>query len=250
MAIRNDITVRWDLDPRLIIIDASSLEIKMQDLIDTLRTIEATPEAIDKPDILKSSGKEDLGGGTTVGLTVELQNAKIYFEERSWILTSGTCKTSDSIGEYLYDSSASFLTDEIEVGFIIQNDNTNAVATILQVVDNSTLYSLPLSNGSNEVWTIGDEYHVLPNELCATTGGNLVAVDASLNAMYPILQSPNVQSTLTSSSSATATDLADLANFVWEKDITGYTDPSTAGYTLWNNVKRTVNKIIPFLFST
>ena len=219
MAIRNDIIVRWDLSPRLIIIDASSLEISMQDLIDTLRTLEATVEGIDEPYILNASGKEALGAGVTVGLTVELQNARIYFGQRTWVDASGTTTSADPTGTYLYDNTADFITSDIDEGNIAFNTTTGAMATVLTVAS-ETLYTLPLTGGSRQTWEIGDSYSIYPNELCSTQGGNLVAIDASGNELYPILQSPNVQSTLTSSSAATSQNLeaiqyASYQNGVW-----------------------------------
>jgi len=207
MSVRDDITIRWDLSPRLIIIDSSSLEINMQDLIDTLRTLEAQPEAIDNDYILNASGKEDLGGGVTVGLTVELQDAYIYFEQRTWVDASGTATVINSTGEYLTDSTADFITDGIDIGNIAFNTTTASMATIISIDNSTTLYTLPLTGGIRQDWQIGDGYSIYPNELCSTEGGNLVAIDASGNALYPILQAPNVQSTLTSSSSATSQNL-------------------------------------------
>jgi hypothetical protein len=55
----------------------------MQDILDTLRYLEAQPNAMDEPSIVDASGKEPLGGDVKVGLTVSLQNAQINFEERT-----------------------------------------------------------------------------------------------------------------------------------------------------------------------
>ena len=118
MAVRDDITIRWDLSPRLIIIDASSSELSMQDTIDTLRTLEALPSGIDEPTLLASSGKESLGAGVTVGLTVELQNAQVYFEQRSWIVTTATIDASDSTGTYVYSDGA--FSDSIEAAALLR----------------------------------------------------------------------------------------------------------------------------------
>ena len=225
MAVRNDITVRWDLSPRLIIIDASSSEITMQDLIDTLRTLEALPSGIDEPYLMNSSGKENLGGGTTVGLTVELQNAQIYFSERSWTKAYGTIDASDATGTYLYDSGADFINAGITRGYVAFNI-VGAMATILTVDSSNILYTLPLSGGPRQDWQVGDTYAIYPNELCATAGGNLVAVDASGNELYPILQSPNVQSTLTSSSSATNVELDAIQYSSYQNSV--WLDPSSS----------------------
>ena len=61
----------------------------MQDLYDTLRWNEAMAVAVDDASIVAGSGKENLGGGTKVGLTIKLLNAKVAFEARPsepWVL--------------------------------------------------------------------------------------------------------------------------------------------------------------------
>lgn len=55
----------------------------MQDILDTLRNEEAKTSNMDDLSIVSASGKEPLGAGTYVGLTVALQNATIGFEARS-----------------------------------------------------------------------------------------------------------------------------------------------------------------------
>lgn len=81
MAIRTDISINWDVSPRIITVDSPSVEITMQDLYDTLRSME--PIQIDEPYIIAGAGKEPLGGGVVVGLTLSLNNALIAFEARS-----------------------------------------------------------------------------------------------------------------------------------------------------------------------
>ncbi|RKX93432.1 MAG: hypothetical protein DRZ90_12835 [Spirochaetes bacterium] len=104
MAIRNDFTIDWDVSPRVIIVDSPSVECTMQDLLDTLRNEEAKFANMDNPPIVDASGKEPLGGGTKVGITVALQNAVIGFETRSgpdWIscgLTGGNLVAFDTDG--------------------------------------------------------------------------------------------------------------------------------------------------------
>lgn len=91
MTVRGDITVDWVSSPRIIWVAAPSVEITIQDLVDTCRTLEATDEGIDEPHLIDAAGKEFLGGTTYVGLTATLQNAVLAFEARlgpSWILCS------------------------------------------------------------------------------------------------------------------------------------------------------------------
>lgn len=82
MAIRGDVSVNWEVSPRIITVASPSTEIVMQDLLDTLRSLEAAQVAIDNPSIVDAAGKEPLGGSVFVGLTVSLLNAKLAFQAR------------------------------------------------------------------------------------------------------------------------------------------------------------------------
>jgi len=82
MAVRTDVTIDFESSPRIITVAAPSVEITMQDLVDTVRTIEARADAIDNDHVLDAAGKQSLGGGVLVGITVTLRNAKLAFEAR------------------------------------------------------------------------------------------------------------------------------------------------------------------------
>jgi uncharacterized protein YjbI with pentapeptide repeats len=82
MAIRTDIIVDWWASPRIITVLAPSAEITMQDLVDTCRYLEDDLNSLDDEHLVDAAGKEDLGGGVKVGITVTLQNAKLAFEAR------------------------------------------------------------------------------------------------------------------------------------------------------------------------
>ncbi len=91
MAIRNDFSIDWNQSPRIIIIASPSIECTMQDLLDTLRYMEAETSAMDNKPIVDASGKEVLDETTKVGITVTLQNAIIGFEARpgpDWVVCS------------------------------------------------------------------------------------------------------------------------------------------------------------------
>ena len=83
MSIRYDVTVDWSISPRIIEIDAPSTSITIQDLVDTLRYLEALLDNMDNPYLLDATGKDDLGGGLLVGITAKLRNAKLKFQDRS-----------------------------------------------------------------------------------------------------------------------------------------------------------------------
>jgi len=109
MAVRNDLVVDWGVSPRIITVLLPSTEITIQDLHDTCRAIEATPEAMNDAILIDTAGLENLGGGTKVGLTSTLQNALLAFEVRlgpEYIqcnVTGGNVVAIDDLG-------ASFLT--------------------------------------------------------------------------------------------------------------------------------------------
>jgi len=203
MAIIPGVTVNWALSPRIIKIPAPLTEATIFDLQDTLLDLEDDEVGIAFPFLRKTSGGENLGSGVTVGWTMQLQNAQIQFESRTTALCSGVATANDPTGTILTNSAAQFVTDGIYRGCTMFNATTGAMASIVLVISDTQLQIEPLSGGSRATWEIGDTYLVYPNVQCGVTGGNLVAVDENGDAISPIMQSPNVQILLTSSSSAT-----------------------------------------------
>ena len=82
MTIRTDLTIDWEVSPRIITVASPSTEATVQDIYDTCMSLEAESGAIEDPHIIDAAGKESLGGGTSVGLTVTLLDAKLAFEAR------------------------------------------------------------------------------------------------------------------------------------------------------------------------
>jgi len=82
MTVRSDISVDWYSSPRIITVASPSTEITLQDLVDTIRSIEDDLINTSYDHLLNAAGKDDLGGGVYVGITVTLQNAKLAFEAR------------------------------------------------------------------------------------------------------------------------------------------------------------------------
>jgi len=74
--------VYWHLSPRVIEIQSPLTEISIQDLSDQIKDIEDEPAHLSYPILIKTFGKQSLGGGVQVGITAELQNAKISFQAR------------------------------------------------------------------------------------------------------------------------------------------------------------------------
>ena len=76
------ITVNPYVSPRVITVMAPLVDISIQDLSDQIKDWEDEPSNLSFARLIKTFGKQALGGGAYVGITAELQNAKIAFEAR------------------------------------------------------------------------------------------------------------------------------------------------------------------------
>jgi hypothetical protein len=208
---RDDITVRWDLDPRLITIAAPSTEIIIQDLHDTLREIESQQQNLVYPFIISTAGGEDLGGGVSVGLTATLQNAQIKFESRFDHVADGYASEANDVGGIiLTDAGASFISNGVLRGATITNFPDLSHTTIIRVISETQVEHEPLAGGTTNKWEIGDFYKIHNEIQCEITGGNLVAVDAFGSDIDSVSPSAFVQILRTSASSATSRNSIDI----------------------------------------
>jgi len=152
MSIRDDISIFWSESPRIIEVAAPSALLRVQDLHDTLRNLAALPEAMDEDEIVDSSGKESLGSGVTVGLTVKLLNAKVRFQNRSG---------PDTVQCLVYD------------GTLVANDGSTPVAPSTYtsvVVMNQVGGVIATSSGDTEaiaagVWNRLESLISVPNSI-------------------------------------------------------------------------------------
>jgi hypothetical protein len=73
----------FDKINKIITIEAPDTEVTIQELINAIRDYEDELENLEVESIAKASGKEDLGGGIKVGITLELiNNWRVKFEDR------------------------------------------------------------------------------------------------------------------------------------------------------------------------
>lgn len=203
MAIISGTTVSWWLSPRIITIPTSDTSITIEDLQDTLLSLEDDEEGIVWPHLRETSGGEDLGGGVTVGLTMELQNAQVAFSPRTTQTSSGTVTTANSAGTTLIDSAATFVTDGVTAGATIVNFTDQSVATVVSVDSETQLTCYQLADGADNQFDSSDAYKVWNETQCEVAGGNLVAVndaDATISSIFPTF---GTQVLKTSASSAT-----------------------------------------------
>jgi len=82
MAVRGDVSVDFDKSPRIITVASPAVNIEVQDLVDTLRFLEAEQVNMTYPALVRAAGKDNLGTGY-VGITATLQDAQLAFEDRS-----------------------------------------------------------------------------------------------------------------------------------------------------------------------
>lgn len=216
MTFRPDIHVEWERSPRLIIVESPSTVLAIQDLVDTVRELESQISTIDDVRLLDASGKQDLGGGTFVGITIQLINAQVAFESRVLQTSTGTATANNIPGTNLIDNAATFLNDGISPGDTLINLTDGSLATIKAIVSDTELETYPLAGGLNQ-WSVSDSYKVLHNTICAISGGNLTAVDSIGDNIFPISPTlgTNVSFIQTTSATAIGLDLSGVASAVW-----------------------------------
>lgn len=162
MAIRNDITFDWEVSPRKITVDSPSIEITMQDLLDTLRHNEALDSNIDNQQIVNGNGKVILDAqGNATGLTVQLIDATVGFETRpgpSWI----ECNLSGGNLSGLESDGTTVTTDITHNNPYVNINKTSSVsATISEsITDNNLAYGGILQYDENNVDGTGTAFPI------------------------------------------------------------------------------------------
>jgi hypothetical protein len=222
---RIDVNVDYSVSPRVITVDAPSTGIIIQDIVDTLRdSEEAFAEGLSFEKLLNASGKDELGGGVLVGLTGSLQNALLAFEGRTTPASIGVVESVDPVfnGHMGFvDSSASFISNDIKRGSLLINFTDKSVADVQLVVSETEIVTKTLVNGVANNYTIGDDYYIFNIVQVTVQGGNLVAVDEGGVALSsPILPTAFTQVLLTSSSSATLQEQADIEYASYDGGVT------------------------------
>lgn len=211
MAIVDGVYVDWSKSPRIVWVPEPLTEISIQDLYDTLRDIEDEPGALQYDSLISAGGKEDLGGGSQVGVTATLQDAVVAFESRKASTSVGTIDTPDATGRNLIDSTATFISDGVVPGAQVINCTDGSLATVLTVVSETQLVTDVLGGGTDDQFDLNDEYHVINVVQCNISGGNLVAVGADgVTPISPVLATAGTQVVRALSSSATITNLTTI----------------------------------------
>lgn len=207
----DEVTQDFAADPRVTVVKAPRVEFLAQDVLDTLRKVEDTFVGIAFPKLINASGKEELGPGKFVGITYQLQNNQIQFEDRQTPVVSGrTISTASGapIGGLITvtDSGAGFLTALVKRGSFIVNWSDNSIVSVHSVTDEDNLRVKVPTSGLGNTYEIGDAYSVFNVVKVLLGGGNSTAVDAVPASIDSAVPSVGTFLTLESSTSAVLLD--------------------------------------------
>lgn len=210
--------------PRLTVVRAPRLELSAQDLVDTLRKIEDSFQAMSYNRLLDASGKEGLGGGVSVGITYKLRDTQIQFEDRTDPARIGTITTDSSAPisgrVMLIDTGATFVTAGVNRGSLVINFTDRSICSVVSVVSETELLTKIPANGTDNSFDIGDVYHVIKVDTVVLSGGNSTAVDDSEVSISSVVPSIGTYVVLEKSTSASVIN-ADVASF-WNAQTSDY----------------------------
>ena len=102
MTTRTDTSTDYARSPRVVEVADTSVEMTMQDYVDTLRVVESSFQSMSFPHLIDASGKEPLGGGVFVGITVSEQDTKLSFAARLTPAQTGTVTSGCGRGDQLH----------------------------------------------------------------------------------------------------------------------------------------------------
>ena len=186
MAVRDDFSINYEVSPRLVTLTSPSEEITVQDSHDTLSVAQDTPEGQQFEFLVTTSGKEPLGGGTSVGLTTVLNNVQYAFQSTP-VIQTGTATTASAT--FLTDTAATFVTNGVKRGDWIVNFTDQSVTEVLGVISETQIITTGLREGSGNDFGVGDAYKIWQVEEAELSGGNFTAIDdvgADINPLFPV----------------------------------------------------------------
>lgn len=134
-------------------------------------TSAASTISIDTPEIIETTRYPSTGGTlkvvTTQGREDRYSYSSYALNSGEFVLksfTTGASTVADAAGTQLNTGAASsFVSTGVEVGMIVKNQETSAIAQITEVVDEFVLTHTPFSEttlGSSNNWAIGDGYEI------------------------------------------------------------------------------------------
>lgn len=178
-------TFTFDEATKVVTVEAPALTVTIQDLHDACRDYEAYSRNMDDRILVSAGGKEPLGGGNSVAITLRLLNGwQVAFAARGGPAyvscridggnlvrldpVTGTATSSDA-GTTLIDSNASFDVDGILPGDTVVNSDDGSSATVISVDSSTQITITALSGGTENDWDIGEAYEITATNPIAPT---------------------------------------------------------------------------------
>lgn len=215
MAERTDISFDFADSPRIAQVDAGAPNLTIQDLLDTIRVTEDEFTSMAFEKLANASGKDDLGGGLLVGITLAMQNLRLALEANRTPAQSGTVTTGSSPPSLrnridLIDSAATFVSNNVVRGSFAINFTDNSIADVVEIISETQIVTQTLVNGSDNGFDFGDVYQVFNVQQFRVDGGNLVALDDLDAVISAILPTAFTQILLFSDTSAALLNSEDI----------------------------------------
>ena len=187
----------FDFQNTTIEITSPQVDVDIQELINEIRTVEATAEGIAYPKIANASGKESLGAGITVGITVELQNGwQLHFWEGDYTasITGGNLVGGPGGDPIAYSAGVQVV--------LVQSANATIVSTggsaltteehdeLFAVADNvwdeiitGATHNIPTSAGKR-LLQLGDAISATVSDPSATVNSFITDLTETINNFY------------------------------------------------------------------
>lgn len=246
MTTRNDITIDYTLSPRVARIAAPETNLSLQDYVDTLRVAESQFQGMSFPYLINASGKEDLGDGVSVGITVQEQNLRLAFESRRTPAIDESTVTTGSgapnlQGRYVFvDTGADFVTAGVQPGSLVINWTDRSMGDVAEVIDANTIRMEALVNGTDNEMGLGDVYSIFNIIQVRVSAGNLTAIDDLAAAINAVLPTAFTQVVVAQSSSATLLEGTDLTAIQTQLDTIETSTSITQGQTTASSIRAAV----------
>jgi len=186
MTIRTDFSYDMESSPRVVTVAAPSTTVAIQDLHDTLAAYSDSYEGGQFPILFSTSGKEDLGDGDYVGLTLTLQDAQLAFEARNgptWVqctVSGGNVVAVDTNGDTISAiSPTAYTTIKIRA-------SSSATISSLDILELPSLIEsnvYDLSDGVETGMTLRQSLRILTAALAGKASG--------LGTNYPVFRDVN-----------------------------------------------------------
>jgi hypothetical protein len=243
------VAIVFDKNNKLIIVEAPDVEVTVQEIVDAVRDWQDELINMEVEEIIQASGKESLGGGVQVGITLELINDwRLSFEDRggpSWdicTVAGGNLVATNAYNDEPIFPSAyvnTVIAQSTSASLISASGASLTVADIPEIVDG--VWDEGLDDHQN-VGSTGEALGVAASGGTLTYAGIADAVwdEAAADHLTPGSMGES-QDLAASGSSLTYDGIADS---VWDEPLSGHTTIGTAGEEVTGILDMLENRLV------